>query len=168
MRNTKPVSFLLYGSLRVACVTSLFGINQMAWAGLVTQGFDFLNTPPGGACLNLMNSANNYVCGSGPTGSVDIPDIPLVTGQLPGQLPGIPNLPPGTDTVTQRLGMIQPGQAGQTIPFELAALFLKSANPIDMGSFGQPGQLADLFVTVNKNGVWSIRNWTHYHRPWEP
>jgi hypothetical protein len=58
----------------------------------------------------------------------------------------------GIDTITQR-GTISPN-GPTTVPFQLTGLYLKSVHEVPVP--GMPGTLADLYVTVNSNGVFSI------------
>jgi hypothetical protein len=134
---TAVVSCMFRRATPVLWLVSLLGMSQSAWASRIGGGTDFLTTPIGGACINF--STPNNVC-NGSAGDISLVSVP------------IPNLPATVDTVTQH-GTILPGQTG-SVPFELTGLYLRSANPVPVP--GMPGTLADLYVTVNTNGVFSI------------
>jgi len=73
----------------------------------------------------------------------------MTSVQIPGVSMGMNALGmvESVDTITARLAPILPGQTGD-IPFQLSALYLKSAAPVDLARFGFSGT-ADLYLTVN-------------------
>jgi hypothetical protein len=141
---------LLQTGLPAFFFVSLLTLTQTAAASVVIPGTDFLTTPAwneatlsGGACVNF-NTANQVCNGSAG-------DIPLQSVAIPNLIPDSGTGLTHVDTVTQRQGTIQ---GTNTIPFELTGLYLKSVSPVAVP--GMPGTLGDLYVTVNKGGLYPI------------
>ncbi|MCH8004951.1 MAG: PEP-CTERM sorting domain-containing protein [Planctomycetes bacterium] len=120
-----------HATLRTACLllpAVVFGARSTASASLIDPGFDFFRTLDGA-----------FIPDFG-FGDVSVMGVPLGG---PGDL-GV------TDTIVERLQGINPfdppGGFG-TVDIELVALHLVSIVPLDIG------QLVDVHVTVNKNGI---------------
>jgi hypothetical protein len=97
-----------------------------AVADPIDPGFDFFNTPPGGAFVDL---------GMGP--------IPLEGVPLPNFALGL------TDTVVSRMDPGPPDGGTGIVPIELVALHLKSVAPIDPDGPGGPAPTGDLHITID-------------------
>lgn len=106
-------------------------------------GYDFLQTPPQGAAIDL----SKVVCGPGsPPGCHPFPGIPVQPQKIP--LQGVPICPctGASDTIMHRT---QDVGAGGKVPITVVALFLKNSGAVTLN-----GAPVDVYITVNNsNGV---------------
>lgn len=110
-------------SISVAIVFSLgltAGVATRASADPIEPGFDLFHTVP-------------FTTNLGPLGMVSLQGAPIGPGN--------------TDTIVRRAGGLPSGEVG-TIPIELVALSLRSAQPVNFG-----GSFFDVFVTINALGL---------------
>jgi len=125
---------------------ALFAILLLAGslaASAQKAGYDFLQTPPQGASIDL----SKVVCpaGSGPQ-CHPFPGIPVQPQKIP--LKGVPicACTGATDTIMHRT---KDATAAGIVPVSVVALFLKNSGPVTLN-----GAPVDVYITVNhSNGV---------------